>query len=248
MKIIFLGTGTSTGVPQIACKCDTCTSTDVRDKRLRASVCVETENKTILIDCGPDFRAQMIDHNITELNHILITHGHYDHVGGLDDVRPFGNVTIYAEQNVISQIHTSMPYCFAENPYPGVPKLSLREISEESFLIDGIHIQPIRVMHARLPILGFRIGKMAYLTDLKSIDDAQLKQLEDLDVLILNALRIQTHIAHINIDEAIVLAQKIGAKTTYFTHFSHDAGKHAEIQKKMPSGIIIAHDNLTIEV
>lgn len=247
MKLTFLGTGTSTGVPQIACKCAVCTSTDERDKRLRASVWIEAGEQNILIDCGPDFRQQMLRHGFDKLSAVLLTHGHYDHIGGLDDVRPFGNVLIYAENRVNKQIRMAMPYCFREKLYPGVPKITLNNIDENAFNIGDIKIQPIRVMHASLPILGFRIANLAYLTDVKTIEDKAFEQLKALDVLILTALRVQPHIAHLTIDEAVEMATKIGAKRTYFIHFSHDAGKHADVALRLPPNMYLSYDNLQIE-
>ena len=247
MKLTFLGTGTSTGIPQIACKCAVCKSTDQRDKRLRSSVWIEADEQNILIDCGPDFRQQMLSHNFDKLSAILLTHEHYDHIGGLDDVRPYGNVTIYAEKRVNEHIMSAMPYCFREKLYPGVPKITLNNINENAFYKGKLMIQPIRIMHASLPILGFRIGKMAYLTDVKTMPEAAFEHLRDLDVLILNALRVQTHISHLTLDEAVDLAGKIGARKTYFTHFSHDAGKHADVERTLPDNIFLSYDNFQIE-
>lgn len=247
MKLTFLGTGTSTGIPQIACKCAVCNSTDPRDKRLRASVWIESEKQNILIDCGPDFRQQMLTHGVEKLSTILLTHEHYDHIGGLDDVRPFGNVSIYAQERVNKHIRNAMPYCFREKLYPGVPKITLNNITENAFNIGELTIQPINILHALLPILGFRIGKMAYLTDVKTLPEQAFEHLRELDVLILNALRVQTHISHLTLDEAVELAQKIGARKTYFTHFSHDAGKHADVESTLPDNIFLSYDNLQIE-
>ncbi len=247
MKLTFLGTGTSTGIPQIACKCVVCASTDQRDKRLRSSVWIEADEQNILIDCGPDFRQQMLSHGFDKLSAILLTHEHYDHIGGLDDVRPYGNVSIFAEKRVNEHIMSAMPYCFRDKLYPGVPKITLNNINENAFNIGKLMIQPIRIMHASLPILGFRIGKMAYLTDVKTMPEAAFEHLRDLDVLILNALRVQTHISHLTLDEAVDLAGKIGARKTYFTHFSHDAGKHADVERTLPDNIFLSYDNFQIE-
>ncbi|OIP84650.1 MAG: MBL fold metallo-hydrolase [Porphyromonadaceae bacterium CG2_30_38_12] len=246
MKLTFLGTGTSTGVPQLNCRCSTCTSTDKRDKRLRSSVLIETGGKKLLIDCGPDFRQQALAASLQQLDAILITHEHYDHLGGLDDVRPYGKVAIYAEKRVNEHIQSAMPYCFKAKLYPGVPQLTLHEIDAQEFWLANIRIQPIRIFHAQLPILGFRIANMAYLTDLKTIEESRFEQLRGLDVLILNALRREKHIGHINLEEAIELAQKIAAKKTYFIHFSHDIGLHKDLEKELPPTLFMAYDELTI--
>lgn len=247
MKLIFLGTGTSTGIPQIACKCKVCNSSDKRDKRLRASVLIQHGDNSVLVDCGPDFRQQMLSHKISSLSSVLLTHEHYDHIGGLDDVRPYGNINIYAEERVNKYIKQSMPYCFKDKLYPGVPIISLNNIDNLPFNIENMSIQPIRIMHAELPILGFRFGNLAYLTDVKTLDDKAYEQLKDLDVLILNALRINSHISHINLNEAIVIARRIAAKKTYFTHFSHDLGLHAQVEATLPEDFYLSYDNLEIE-
>lgn len=248
MKITFLGTGTSTGIPQIGCDCETCMSPDPKDKRLRASVLIEEGDTGILIDSGPDMRQQLLQHNIRRIAGLLITHEHYDHLGGLDDVRPLGEVIVYAEKNVAKVIRQNMSYCFADNKYPGVPAIKLHEIDLQPFTINGLNIVPVRIMHARLPILGFRIENMAYITDLKSISEEELNKLQGLDVLILNALRIKPHISHICLSEAIELALKIGAKRTYFTHFSHHIGKHDLVQAMLPQNMYISYDDLVVEI
>lgn len=249
MKVIFLGTGTSTGIPQIGCECAVCSSTNKKDKRLRASVLLKDANTNIIIDCGPDFRQQLLQNPVNHLDGVLITHEHYDHIGGLDDVRPLGKCVIYAENRVLSSIRRNLPYVFSENPYPGVPKLSLYALEPNcDFRINNLIIKPIRIMHARLPILGFRINKFAYLTDVKTISKEAIEQLQDLDVLVLNALRQQEHIAHITLSEAIELASSVNAHTTYFTHFSHDLGFHQEIQDVLPENMYLAYDNLEITI
>jgi phosphoribosyl 1,2-cyclic phosphate phosphodiesterase len=246
MKLLFLGTGTSTGIPQIGCGCKVCTSTEIKDIRLRASVLISEGDTRILIDCGPDLRQQLIRYKIYHLSGILLTHEHYDHVGGLDDVRPLGEAQLYAEKKVLGVIQRNMPYCFAENKYPGVPLIKLHEISEEPFTIGELEIQPIRVMHARLPILGYRFGHIAYLTDVKTIEDKSIEQLKGLDILVINALRPQKHISHLSLDEAIEIATKIGAKETYFTHMSHDMGLHNEVNMILPEHIQLSYDGLEL--
>jgi len=246
MNLLFLGTGTSTGIPQIGCNCSVCTSTNKKDNRLRASVLITEGSTQILIDCGPDLREQLLRNRINHLSAILLTHEHYDHVSGLDDVRPLGEAQLYAEKKVINMILRNMPYCFGENKYPNVPTIHLHEIDETAFYIDHLKVQPIRIMHARLPILGFRIGNMAYLTDVKTIDDKAIEQLQNLDVLVLNALRINKHIAHLSLDEALELSARIGAKKTYFTHLSHDMGLHEEVNQLLPENIQLAYDGLII--
>ena len=248
MNIIFLGTGTSTGIPQIGCTCDTCLSGDTKDKRLRASVLITERESQILIDCGPDLRQQLLLNNVSQLSAVLLTHEHYDHIGGLDDVRPLGNTQLYGEKRVLDIIRRNMPYSFSENKYPGVPLIDLNEIGEEEFLVNNIRIQPIRVMHANLPILGYRIGKFAYLTDVKTLSDKSIDQLQGLDTLVLTALRTQKHISHLSLDEALNIATKIDARKTYFTHMSHDMGLHATINKLLPDNIELAYDGLQLKL
>ena len=246
MNLLFLGTGTSTGVPQIGCNCKVCRSNSLKDKRLRASVLITDGATKLLIDCGPDLRQQLITYQVHSLSAILLTHDHYDHVSGLDDVRPLGEAQLYAEKRVLDVIQRNMPYCFGENKYPGVPTIHLHQIDEKQFHVENTEIQPIRIMHAKLPILGFRIGNLAYLTDVKTIDDKAIEQLQNLDILVLNALRISKHISHLSLSEALEIAKKIGAKKTYFTHISHDMGLHNEVNNALPEGFFLAYDGLKI--
>ncbi|MEN9919274.1 MAG: hypothetical protein RL662_1710 [Bacteroidota bacterium] len=252
MRVKFLGTGTSTGVPEVGCLCAVCTSADSRDKRLRASVMVYTNNgKNILIDCTPDFREQMIRSDFLPIDALLITHEHYDHVGGIDDLRPFckfKDVNIYAEQYVAKALRTRIPYCFNENKYPGVPDINLIDIDENSFYVDTIEIVPIRLMHSKLPIFGYRIHNFAYLTDVKTIPEQEYKKLENLDVLVIDALRIKEHNSHQSLEQALANAARIGAKKTYLTHMSHHMGLHAEVKKILPQNVFIPFDGLEIEI
>lgn len=251
MRVKFLGTGTSTGVPEIGCRCEVCQSSDKRDKRLRASILIQKEDKNILVDCGPDFREQMLSVDFVPITGLLITHEHYDHVGGIDDLRPFsrfGDIEIYAEDYVCDILKQRIPYCFTENKYPGVPNIELNKIVNKSFSIEDITIEPIRLMHYRLPIFGYRINNFAYLTDLKTIPEEEYNKLKDLDVLVMNALRIQEHISHQNLEEALENVKRIGAKKTYLTHVSHQLGLHKDIEAGLPPNVFLAYDGLEIEV
>lgn len=251
MKLKILGSGTSTGIPQIGCNCPVCISGNPKDRRLRASTLIETNDTRILIDCGPDFREQVLPLPFGKIDGVLITHEHYDHVGGLDDLRPFcrfGEVPIYAENNTTKGLRSRMPYCFVEHPYPGVPNISLQEVQVDiPFFINQIEILPLRVMHGKLPILGYRIGKrIGYITDMLTMPDESYEQLKGIDVLVLNALRISTHPTHQNLEEALDVAKRIRAKETYFIHMSHDMGLHAEIEKQLPAHIHLTFDGMNI--
>ena len=251
MKVTFLGTGTSTGVPEIGCSCAVCQSNDPRDNRLRASVLVETAGKRILIDCGPDFRQQMIRSRIYQVDGILLTHEHYDHVGGLDDLRPYcrqGAVPIYAASDVVEAIETRIPYVFRAHPYPGVPRLALHTISLEPFEVAGVLVQPIRVMHGRLPILGFRIGNFAYLTDILTLPETEVPKLQGVDVLVLDALREAEHPSHESVPQALALIDRLQPKQAYLTHMSHRIGLHAVAEQSLPAHVQYAYDGLEIEL
>lgn len=252
MKVTFLGTGTSTGVPQIGCKCSVCNSTDFRDKRLRASIYIEVDENAFLIDCTPDFRQQFLSLPFRKIDAVLLTHEHYDHLGGIDDLRPFsvfGSVQLYMEERVEQKLMQRMPYCFGANKYRGVPDISINRISDtEPFKINETEIIPIRLYHHKLPILGFRIKNMAYLTDVKILPEEEFEKLQNLDVLIIDALRKTEHISHMNLSQSIEIANKINPRLTYFTHISHEMGLYSEIEKELPSSMFFAYDRLVLKI
>lgn len=251
MKLTFLGTGTSCGVPVIGCQCKVCQSADAKDKRTRCSALVETESTRILIDCGPDFRQQILPQPFRKIDGILITHSHYDHMGGMDDIRPycqFGAINVYADTIAKQSMLQMLPYCFAENRYPGVPAIGLHEIHPHQPLqIGDLEVMPIQVMHGKLPILGYRIGKFTYITDMKTIDDGELKYIEGTELLVVNALRFdKPHHSHQLMDDAIAFARKVGAKKTLIIHVCHDVGLHEEVNRILPEGIQLAYDGQEI--
>lgn len=252
MRLTFLGTGTSCGVPTIGCQCHTCTSTDPHDKRLRCAALVETETTRILIDCGPDFRQQIMPLPFRKIDGILITHAHYDHMGGMDDIRPycqFGEINVYADPIARQGLLEMLPYCFAEHRYPGVPAIQLHEIHKHELLrIGDMDIMPIEVMHHDLPILGYRIGGLAYITDMKTIDEGELRYLQGLDTLVVNALRQKPHHSHQTLDEAVSFARRVGARQTWLIHSSHDIGRHVEVNASLPSDIQMAYDGQVITI
>ena len=252
MKITILGSGTSCGVPVIGCQCEVCRSNDPKDKRLRCSILVETESTRILVDAGPDFRQQILPQAFRRINGILVTHSHYDHVGGMDDIRPycqFGQIDVYADPLARKGMLEMLPYCFAENRYPGVPKIELHEIhAGQPMRIGDIDILPVEVMHGKLPILGYRFGNFAYVTDMKSMADDQADLLLGVDTLIVNALRFdRPHHSHQLVDDAIAFARKIGARRTLLTHMCHDVGLHTEVNKRLPEGVELAYDGQVLQ-
>ena len=256
MKVIFLGTGTSCGVPTIGCQCHTCTSPDPHDKRLRCSALVETPQTRLLIDCGPDFREQIMPHPFRRIDGILITHAHYDHMGGMDDIRPycqFGEINVYADPIARKGMLEMLPYCFAEHRYSGVPAIQLHEIHpHEPFTIGEFLITPFQVMHHDLPILGYRIESghktLVYITDMKTIAPDEIPFAEHCDVLVVNALRPLPHHSHQTLDEAVAFAQHIAASQTWLIHSSHDIGRHAEVNAFLPSNIQLAYDGQVLEI
>ena len=252
MRLTFLGTGTSCGVPTIGCQCRVCRSTDPKDKRLRCSALVETGQTRLLIDCGPDFRQQMMGQPFRRIDGILITHAHYDHMGGMDDVRPycqFGEINVYADPIARKGLLEMLPYCFAENRYPGVPAIGLHEVHKhEPFTIGDISIMPIEVMHGRLPILGYRMGPLTYITDMKTIADGELEYIKGTEVLVVNALRQEPHHSHQTVAEAVSFARRVGARRTLLIHSSHHIGLHDEVNASLPSDIQLAYDGQVVEV
>lgn len=253
MRLTFLGTGTSFGVPVIGCQCRVCRSRDPRDNRLRASVLVETDSTRILVDCGPDFRQQALRHPFPSLDAVLLTHIHYDHVSGIDDLRVYTyghHLRMFAPADVVHGLHRSIPYCFAEHPYPGVPTFNLKATAKHEHLhIGDIDVVPIEVFHGKLPILGYRFGRLAYITDMKRIDDEELSYLDGVDTLVVNALRFNDpHHSHQLVGDAIAFARRIGARRTFFTHCTHEIGLHDEANAQLPAGFQFAYDGLTIDL
>lgn len=253
MKLTFLGTGTSTGVPEIGCKCEVCTSTDPRDSRLRTSALVEDGDTTLLIDCGPDFRVQMLRADVKKIDALLMTHKHYDHLVGIDDLRPYTRdkeLPIYSDRETEIQIRSFFPYCFGRVKYPGVPNIRLNTIDyNSSFKINNIEVTPIRVFHGMFPITAYRLGKLAYITDMSYIEPGELEKLKGVDVLVINALRFsKPHKTHQTVLEALPIIDCIKPKAAYFTHMMHHIGLHAKIEKCLPSNIHLAYDGLVVEV
>lgn len=253
MELTFLGTGTSTGIPQIGCGCKVCRSTDVRDKRLRCSAMVKIGNRNLLIDCGPDFRMQMLRQGSPSLDTLLVTHSHYDHLGGLDDLRPYchreNGFPIYCREDIARDIHVRMPYCFGEERYPGAPVININIIDREPFMIEDIEIEPLEVFHCdNYVINGFRIGPLSYITDCKTMPEETIDKIRGTEVLVLNALRFREHRSHLSLDEALRLVERIKPHHTYLTHFSHDIGLHQDLQSLLPERITAAFDGLSVKI
>ncbi len=253
MKVTFLGTGTSQGVPIIGCECNVCKSEDPKDKRLRSSVMIEVDGLRLVIDSGPDFRQQMLRHRVRALDGILFTHEHKDHIAGLDDVRAFNYIhqkpmQVYAEKRVLEAIKIEFYYAFEENPYPGVPQINLNEINDSPFIINGVRITPIRGLHMKLPVLGFRIHNFTYLTDFNFIAEEEIQKIKGSEVLVVNGVRKDPHVSHFNLDQAIEVIEKASPKNGYITHISHQLGLHQEINSMLPPNIQLAYDNLELQL
>lgn len=253
LKVTFLGTGTSQGVPVIGCHCKVCTSDDARDKRLRSSVLIESGDKKIVIDTGPDFRQQMLTQKVDNVTAVLFTHEHKDHVAGLDDIRPYNYIhkkaiDVYAEERVQEALRREYAYIFSQNPYPGIPKIHMHLIGADPFQAAGLEIIPIRGFHHRLPVLGFRVGKFAYLTDIKTLPESEIIKLSGLELFVINALQKEEHSTHLNLSEALAIIQQVKPQKTFLTHLSHRFGLHAEEEILLPSNIFIAYDNLSVQL
>lgn len=253
MNITFLGTGTSQGVPVIACACEVCHSLDYRDKRLRVAVHIEVEGKSFVIDTGPDFRQQMLRERISSLDAILFTHEHKDHTAGLDDVRAYNfyqqrDMPVFAREQVLQQLKQEFAYAFTEKKYPGIPQISLNTIVNEPFLVEGVKVIPIEGIHYKLPVFGFRIGDFTYLTDLNYISEQELKKVRGTKVLVVGALQKQKHLSHFNLEEALDLIAVIRPEQAYLTHISHRMGLHREVEEELPANVKLAYDGLRISV
>ena len=253
MKVTFLGTGTSQGVPVIACDCEVCSSDNPKDKRLRSSILISSKDKSIVIDTGPDFRQQMLRANIQKLDAVVFTHEHKDHIAGLDDIRAFNYkqksaMDIYATEAVQDALKREFYYVFADFKYPGIPLMDLHTIDLTPFSIGDIHLTPILVMHYKMPVLGFRINDFTYITDAKTINEIEKEKIKGSKVLVVNALQKDKHISHFTFDEALAFADEMQAETTYFTHISHKLGTHDEISNQLPPHIQLAYDGLEIEI
>ncbi len=254
LTITFLGTGTSQGIPVIGSSHPVCLSNDVRDKRLRVSVLLEWGGYTYVIDCGPDFRQQMLRENVQSIDGILLTHEHSDHTAGLDDIRPFsfqkGHVDFYAHKRVFKSLHQRFGYIFeTENKYPGAPTIAEIELkNESSFYLADKEVIPIEFLHGQLPVLGFKIDGFTYLTDMKTIANTELEKIKNTEILVLSCLREKPHYSHLNLEEALALVKKINPKKTYFTHISHLLGFHEEVESKLPKNVYLAYDGLKISV
>jgi len=254
MEVTFLGTGTSQGIPVIGSNHPVCKSSNPKDKRLRVSVLLRWGNFSYVIDCGPDFRQQMLREEVEQIHGILLTHDHSDHTAGIDDIRPYcfrqGNIPFYAEKRVFNALHERFSYIFAtKNKYPGAPTIDEIEIEENSnFVIGNKNVTVLRAFHDRLPVLGFKIEGFTYLTDVKTISDVEIKKIKNTKVLVINALRVEPHYSHFNLSEALAFIEKVEPGVAYLTHISHLLGFHDEVEKQLPENVFLSYDNLKITV
>lgn len=253
MKVTFLGTGTSQGVPVINCKCNVCSSMDPRDKRLRSSIHMETAGKSFIIDTGPDFRQQVLTNRIQNLDAVIFTHQHKDHIAGLDDVRGFNfslnkDIPVYGTQAVIEQLKQEFSYIFAADRYPGVPRVVINHIQNQTFSAEGVRFMPIEVLHHKLPVFGYRINDFTYITDAKYISKDEKQKMLGTKVLVINALQHQNHLSHLTFKEALTLIREVNPRKAYLTHISHNLGTHVEVSRLLPSHIELAYDGLQIEI
>lgn len=253
IKITFLGTGTSSGVPMIGCDCEVCTSSNEKDVRLRSSILIQSSTTTIVVDTTPDFRYQMLRTKTKHLDAVVFTHPHKDHIGGLDDVKAFNffsqqPIPLYLNELTLLGVKTEMHYAFAEHKYPGVPSFNIHLIDEEKFTIGDIEIEPIKVWHLKMPVLGFRIGNFTYITDANKIEEQELQKIIGSKILVLNALRKKAHISHFTLQEAVDLSNQLLVPQVYLTHISHQMGLHDEINKELPSHIQLAFDGLVLDL
>jgi phosphoribosyl 1,2-cyclic phosphate phosphodiesterase len=253
LKITFLGSGTSSGVPMIGCECEVCTSANKKDKRLRSSILVRSANTTLVVDTGPDFRYQMLRENVKHLDAVLFTHPHKDHMAGLDDIRAFNflirkPMDVYADSLTEEALRRDFYYAFSDTKYPGIPQLDLHTITLDPFVIGDIPSTPILVWHLKMPVMGFRFGKFTYITDANHIDTESKEKIRGSDILVLNALRKQKHISHFTLDEAVAMVKELGVPMAYFTHISHQLGLHDVIESELPEGIHLAYDRLVLEL
>ena len=252
LKITFLGSGTSSGVPLIGCDCEVCTSTDKKDNRLRSSIMVQSAKTTLVVDTGPDFRYQMLRQKVKHLDAVVFTHPHKDHLAGLDDIKAFNYfskqpMNVFADSLTEEALRRDFYYAFADTKYPGIPELNLNTITMDPFVVGDITIIPILVWHLKMPVMGFRFGKFTYITDANKIEDTEKEKIRGSEVVVLNALRKQAHISHFTLGEAIDLAKELQVPTAYFTHISHQLGRHAEIESELTEGMHLAYDGLVLE-
>jgi phosphoribosyl 1,2-cyclic phosphate phosphodiesterase len=253
VKVTFLGTGTSQGVPVIACRCHVCTSADPRDKRLRSSVLIEHNGSTVVIDSGPDFRQQMLRADVNHIDGLVFTHEHKDHIAGMDDIRAFNyvhneKVNIYATSRVQDALKREFPYVFADFKYPGVPEVTMHTINGNPFFIGDMELVPVEVLHYRLPVHGFRIADFTYITDANAITDVELAKIRGSKIVVINALRREPHVSHFTLSEALEILEKTGPEQAYLTHISHQLGKHQEVDAELPGNVKCAYDGLVLEL